>query len=204
MPDTSLDGAERILALMFLDMRGYSHMSEQKLPYDIVHIMNEFFAATGKAITQHGGTIDKFLGDGLLAVFGHNKAPDEACRQALRAARAIDLALDHVNARLRQELPSPIKVGIGIHVGSLLVGRIGWGETIDMTVIGHTVNVASRLEALTKEKGCQVVISRDVATFAGMSVEDDGEVIQVRGLDRPIGIIPVSRGRDLPPEILLD
>ena len=198
-----LGGVERILALMFLDMRNYTRMSEHKMPYDVVHILNEFFAATGKAITSHGGTIDKFLGDGLLAVFGHDKTPEEACRDALRAARAIDLELDHVNARLHQELPSPIQIGIGIHVGPLLVGRIGWGENVDMTVIGHTVNVASRLESMTKEKDCQIIVSRDVATYAGMPVDQEGEEIVVRGLAEKVGIVPISRGRDLPPQILL-
>ncbi|MGE0629668.1 MAG: adenylate/guanylate cyclase domain-containing protein [Hyphomicrobiaceae bacterium] len=196
------DGVERILALMFLDVRNFTHMMQAKLPYDVVYILNEFFAATGKAVTSHGGTIDKYMGDGLLAVFGRHAGPEEGCRQALQAARAIDLALDHVNARLQGELPHPIEIGIGIHVGPLLLGRIGWGEAVDVTVIGHTVNAASRLEALTKEKGCQLVISREVAQYAGWKVGASGEEIEVRGIARKIEIVPVSRGRDLPPEIL--
>jgi adenylate cyclase len=202
LPEGDSDGVERILALMFLDVRNFTRMMERKLPYDVVFILNEFFSATGKAITDHGGSIDKYLGDGLLAVFGRGNGPEEGCRQALQAARAIDLALDHVNARLQGELPAPIEIGIGIHAGPLLIGRIGWGETVDMTVIGHTVNAASRLEALTKEKGCQLVISRAVARYAGWSVADNGETIMVRGIEQPIEILPVPRGRDLPPEIL--
>jgi adenylate cyclase len=202
IPEAESDGVERILALMFLDVRNFTRMMERKLPYDVVFILNEFFSATGKAISDHGGSIDKYLGDGLLAVFGRGNGPEEGCRQALQAARAIDLALDHVNARLQGELSAPIEIGIGIHAGPLLIGRIGWGESVDMTVIGHTVNAASRLEALTKEKGCQLVISRAVARYAGWSVDDDGETIQVRGIEQPIEIVKVPRGRDLPPEIL--
>ena len=114
----------------------------------------------------------------------------------------IDLALDYVNAQLEDELPRPIEIGIGIHAGPLLLGRIGWGESVDMTVIGHTVNAASRLEALTKEKKCQIVISRDVAQYAGLAVPDEGEAIQVRGIAEKIQIVPIKRGRDLPPHIL--
>jgi adenylate cyclase len=96
-----------------------------------------------------------------------------------------------------------MRVGIGIHAGPLLLGRIGWGDAIDMTVIGHTVNAASRLEALTKQKGCQLVISRDVADFAGWTeAARSGESIEVRGVAKPIEIIAIGRGRDLPPQIL--
>ena len=202
LPEAESDGVERILALMFLDVRNFTGMMEHKLPYDVVYILNEFFAATGKAIAGHGGTIDKYLGDGLLAVFGRTGGPEQGCRQALQAARAIDLALDYVNAQLEDELPRPIEIGIGIHAGPLLLGRIGWGESVDMTVIGHTVNAASRLEALTKEKKCQIVISRDVAQYAGLAVPDEGEAIQVRGIAEKIQIVPIKRGRDLPPHIL--
>ena len=201
--DADSDGVERILALMFLDMRNFTRHMEQKLPYDVVYLLNEFFAATGEAITSNGGVIDKFLGDGLLAVFGRRHGPEAGCREALQAARAIDLALDHFNAKLASELSEPMKIGIGIHAGPLLLGRIGWGEAVDMTVIGHTVNAASRLEALTKEKGCQLVISRDVAEFAGWEqARSSGESIEVRGIAKPIEIISIAQGRDLPPEIL--
>ena len=184
-------------------MRNFTQHMEQKLPYDVVYILNEFFAATGKAITTNGGMIDKFQGDGLLAVFGRRNGPEAGCREALQAARAIDLALDHFNAKMAEELGQPLRVGIGIHAGPLLLGRIGWGETVDMTVIGHTVNAASRLEALTKPKACQLIISRDVAEFAGWhEAAASGESIQVRGIAKPIEIICISRGRDLPPQLL--
>ena len=104
------------------------------------------------AITTHGGWIDKFLGDGLLAIFGQHHGVEAGCRQALRAARAIDLALDHVNAKLESEIGRPLRVGMGIDAGPLLLGRIGYGEAVDLTVIGNAVNVASRLEALPRRR----------------------------------------------------
>ena len=100
-------GVEKLLAVMFLDLRYFTQLSQSRLPYDVVFILNEFFAATGSAIHAHGGWIDKFLGDGLLAMFGQSHGVEVGCRQALRAARAIDLALDHVNAKLaRRDRPS--------------------------------------------------------------------------------------------------
>ncbi|MFM9848317.1 MAG: adenylate/guanylate cyclase domain-containing protein [Hyphomicrobiaceae bacterium] len=196
-------GAERPLAVMFLDLREFTQLSQSRLPYDVVFILNEFFAATGSAIHTYGGWIDKFLGDGLLAIFGQHHGVEAGCRQILRATRAIDLALDHVNAKLAAEIGRPLRVGMGIHAGPLLLGRIGYGEAVDLTVVGNAVNVASRLEALSKERDCQIVMSADVARHAGF-LEDlpASATVNVRGVAEPMQIICVSRGRDLPVSIL--
>ncbi len=188
---------------MFLDMRDFTQLSRSRLPYDVVFILNEFFAATGSTIHTHGGWIDKFLGDGLLAIFGQQHGVEAGCRQALRAARAIDLALDHVNAKLGMDIGRPLRVGMGIHAGPLLLGRIGYGEAVDLTVIGNAVNVASRLEGVAKEKGFQIVISSEVAGYAGCA-DDLGPAltVNVRGVEEPMDVIGVARGRDLPASIL--
>lgn len=196
-------GAERPLAVMFLDLREFTQLSQSRLPYDIVFILNEFFAATGSAIHTHGGWIDKFLGDGLLAIFGQQHGVEVGCRQALRAARAIDLALDHVNAKLGAEIGRPLRVGMGLHAGPLLLGRIGYGEAVDLTVVGNAVNVASRLEALSKERDCQIVMSADVARYAGCLDDFPSTItVNVRGVGEPMPVITVARGRDLPASIL--
>jgi adenylate cyclase len=191
-------GVEKTLAVMFVDLRDFTRLSEKRLPFDIVYVLNEFFGVVGAAITAHGGWIDKFLGDGLLAVFGQRDGVEAGCRQALRTARDIDLALDHINAKLEAELGRPLAVGIGIDAGPLLVGRIGYGESVDFTVIGNPVNVASRLEALTKEKDVQLILSREVALKAGW--EPPPELImqvEVRGVAAPIEVIGITRGRDI-------
>jgi adenylate cyclase len=201
--ETDAAGSEKPLAVMFLDMRGFTRLSQNRLPYDVVFLLNEFFAATGAAITSHGGWIDKFLGDGLLAIFGRDGGIEAGCRQALRAARDIDLALDHVNAKLQAEIGQALTVGIGIDAGPLLIGRIGYGETIDLTVIGSAVNVASRLEALSKEKGCQIMLSRRVARHAGWDADGQfSATVDVRGVNEPVEVVGVARGRDLPAAIL--
>ena len=196
-------GVEKPLAVMFVDLRNFTRFSEKRLPFDVVFVLNEFFGVVGAAISENGGWIDKFLGDGLLAVFGQSAGVEVACRQALRTVRAIDLALDHVNAKLEAEIGRRLEVGIGVDAGPLLLGRIGYGEAVDFTVIGNAVNVASRLEALSKEKGFQVVISREVARHAGWE-PTEGETMQVpvRGVAEPVEVIGIVRGRDLPASIL--
>ena len=114
-------GVEKQLAVMFVDLRDFTRFSEKRLPFDVVFVLNEFFAVIGSAIAEHGGWIDKFLGDGLLAVFGQHSGIEVGCRQALRTARAIDLALDHINAKLAVEIGRPLQVGIGIDAGPLLL-----------------------------------------------------------------------------------
>jgi adenylate cyclase len=204
LPEADAGGVERKLAVMFLDLRDFTNLTQGKLPFDVVFILNEFFAATGSAIHNHGGWIDKFLGDGLLAIFGQYQGVEVGCREALRAARAIDLALDHVNAKLAEDIGRPLRVGIGLHAGSLLLGRIGYGEAVDLTVVGDVVNVASRLEALSKEKNVQIVMSAEVAKHAGFLDQfPPPELVNVRGIADPMHVIGVTRGRDLPASILV-
>lgn len=201
--EESGSGAEKPLAVMFVDLRDFTRLSEKRLPFDVVFILNEFFGVVGTAIVGEGGRIDKFLGDGLLAVFGEQSGLNVGCRQALRAARAIDLALDHVNAKLEEEVGRSLRVGMGIDAGTLVVGRIGFGETVDFTVIGTPVNVASRLESLTKETSCQIMLSRTVADHAKWTPSNEFTTsIQVRGVAEPVEVIGIVRGRDLPVSIL--
>lgn len=201
--ETDSGGVEKTLAVMFVDLREFTRISEKRLPFDIVYVLNEFFAVVGAAITEHGGWIDKFLGDGLLAVFGQQSGIKIGCRQALRTARAIDLALDHINAKLEAEIGRPLAVGIGIDAGPLLLGRIGYGEAVDFTVIGSPVNVASRLEALAKAKGLQIVLSREVARQAGwVPAAEQIMQVPVRGVAERMDVIGMARGRDLPSSIL--
>jgi adenylate cyclase len=192
-------GVERQLAIMFLDVRGFTRLSESRLPYDIVFLLNQFFGVIGAAIEAEGGWIDKYLGDGLLAVFGRACDARTAARQALRAARRIDMALDDLNARLMSEFGDSLDVGIGIHSGPLVLGRVGHGGSAALTVIGRTVNTAARLESLTKDKTCQLIVSRDAAQAAGWDAAGfAAEHMQVRGMSEAVEVIVVPRGRDLP------
>jgi adenylate cyclase len=194
-----MQGIERNLAVFFLDTRGFTEISEMRLPYDVVFILNRLFAEVGEAIHRHGGEIDKYLGDGLMAVFGTESGEEEGCRQALRAARDIDLALDRLNHEIMDEVGRPLRVGMGLDIGPLVVGRIGHADTASITVIGNTVNAASRLEALTKEKGCQLIVAADVLERAGIDpagfVRED---VAMRGFSAPRPVVLIGRARELP------
>lgn len=195
-PETA--GVERTMAVMFFDIRGFTSFSDERLPYDTVFLLNRLFAEIGEAIQQSGGWIDKYLGDGLMAIFGRNATPAQGCRQGLDAIGRIDAALARVNAELKQEIGEPLRVGMGLHVGPLVLGSIGHQDSAALTVIGRTVNVASRLEALTKDHGVQVIVSLDVLETAGIDTTPFTiETVQVRGSSEPIRIALLERGSDL-------
>jgi len=158
-----LAGQERTIAVLFADLRTFTGIAEQKLPYDLVFLLNSYFEAVGEAITSAGGMVDKFIGDGVMALFGVESGPEEGCRQALAAANGMVERVNRLSESLSDELAQPLKIGIGIHCGPAVVGRMGYGATVHVTAIGDTVNVASRLQDSTKEYGCQLVISDEVA-----------------------------------------
>jgi len=196
---SNVQGVERTLAVLFLDTRGFTSISEGRLPYDVVFILNRLFAAVGEAIRSHDGMIDKYLGDGLMAIFGTEAGEAAGCRQALAAARDIDLALDRLNEEIMEEIGQPLRVGMGIDVGPLIVGHIGHAETAMLTVIGTTVNAASRLEALTKEKNCQLIAALDVLAHAGLSPNAFAqEEVAIRGLSAPRTVALIDKARNLP------
>jgi adenylate cyclase len=165
-----LAGQERIIAVLFADLRTFTGIAEQKLPYDLVFLLNSYFESVGDAIVGSGGIIDKFIGDGVMALFGVDSGPEEGSRQALTAAKIMIANVNALSQTLTEELAEPLKIGIGIHCGPAVVGRMGYGSTVHLTAIGDTVNVASRLQDLTKEYGCQLIISEQVAEQAGLAV----------------------------------
>jgi len=165
-----LAGQERTLAVLFADLRTFTGIAEQKLPYDLVFLLNSYFEAVGDAINRAGGMIDKFIGDGVMALFGVESGPEAGCRQALAAAHEMVAAVKGLSDSLAEELAEPLRIGIGIHCGPAIVGRMGYGSTMHVTAIGDTVNVASRLQDATKEYGCPLVISERVAEMAGLAV----------------------------------
>ena len=156
--------------MLFADLRSFTGMAERKLPYDLVFILNSYFKTAGEAVARAGGVVDKFVGDGVMALFGIETDPNDGCRRALTAANEIVNGVDQLSQLLVTELAEPLKIGVGIHSGPAVVGRMGYGSAVSLTAIGDTVNVASRLQDLTKEYSCQMVISEEVARYAGMNV----------------------------------
>ncbi|MCA8907091.1 MAG: 2Fe-2S iron-sulfur cluster binding domain-containing protein [Rhodospirillaceae bacterium] len=194
-----LAGQERELAVMFTDLRGFTQLSDGRLPFDVVYLLNRYFAAMGGAVEQAGGRVDKFIGDGVMALFGLTDPPEEACRQALAAARTMGAALDMLNRDMANDLPAPLRMGIGIHAGPVIVGEMGHGLAKQLTAIGDTVNIASRLEGLCKTLGVAMVVSDHVAAVSGLPFDGfERRETEIRGRDAALAVRLVGDPRELP------
>lgn len=183
-------GQERRLAILFLDMRGFTSRTTGQLPYDVVFLLNRFFDAIVPPIHRADGTVDKYLGDGLLAVF---ETEDEAssATAALAAAQGIGEALATFNAALTAKGEAEVKIGVGLHLGEIVLGEIGAGRA-PRTIIGDAVNTASRLEAKTKELGMSLLVSDDLLRHTDLEVPRERLVsLDLRGVDRPIFALPL-------------
>ena len=192
-------GGEREIAILFADIRGFTALSEGRLPFDIVFVLNRYFAAMGHAVEAAGGRVDKFIGDGVMALFGVDHGARAGCRAALTAARAMSQRLVELNEALRSDLPMPLRIGIGIHVGPTIVGEMGYGSATSITAIGDPVNTANRLEELTKEFHCEVVISEAVIREAGLDRSGfRWQDIEIRGKQERLAVALLASGRDLP------
>ncbi|MGO7181032.1 adenylate/guanylate cyclase domain-containing protein [Rhizobium brockwellii] len=193
-------GREREIAVLFVDIRHFTTLTETRLPFDVVFLLNRYFAIIGKAVEQAGGRLDKFIGDGAMALFGLNTAPEEACRQALNAAAAIVAEIEKLAAELADELALPLRIAIGIHTGPAVVGTMGYGRVRSMTAIGDTVNVASRLETAAKEFEAAIVISEPVATLSGADLAGiESREISVRGRALPLKVYVIPREKAAEP-----
>jgi adenylate cyclase len=193
-----MTGSEREIAILFADIRSFTQLAETKLPYDVVFLLNRYFEEMGRAIEGAGGRVDKFIGDGIMALFGVEGGVEAGCRAALAAASAMSDRLIHLNAVLAEDLPTPLKIGIGIHAGPAIVGEMGFGQTVSVTAIGDAVNTASRLESMTKEQGVQLIVSEEVARHAETNLDRFPAMeIMVRGRVQPLTIRCIPLGSDL-------
>jgi adenylate cyclase len=159
-----LSGKRRHVTVLFSDLRGFTGISEQISPEQAVSLLAEYLSQVTQIIFKHGGTVDKFMGDGVMAIFG---APKSHGDDALRAVKTGLEMIEMVEARSKRWIEiigKPLKVGVGIHSGDAVVGSIGSELRSDFTAIGDTVNLASRLEGLTKELGVPIVVSESTAS----------------------------------------
>jgi adenylate cyclase len=183
-----LEGRERPITVVFVDMRGSTTLGEAKLPYDVLFILNQFFHEMTKALVATNGHYSQFTGDGLMALYGlYEDDPTRGAADALRGAREMLAAVDQLNYRLRNDLKEPLRIGIGIHYGEAIVGAMGPPRSQIITAIGDTINTCARLESLTKEFNCVMIVSRPAAEAGGLDITGcDLRQAPVKGRMEPV------------------
>jgi adenylate cyclase len=193
-------GREQDVVVLFADLRGFTRIAEHKLPYDIVFLLNRYFEIVGTAVARAGGIANQFTGDGVMALFGVDSGPRLGARQALSASGALITGVRALSRAFAAELDGPLAIGIGIHAGSAVVGRMGFGEATYLTAVGDTVHVASRLEELTKTYACQLVISEELAALADLDVSTfPRHELTLRNRLQPLAIRVIHDVGRLPP-----
>lgn len=174
-------GVEKKMAILFSDLRGFTSFAEKLPPYDVVYVLNRYFYRMGQIVEKYGGMINNYIGDGMLALFGLTQS-ERASEQAVRAALEMVDAMESLNDYLDNLYHRRLGVGIGIHFGTVVMGDIGAPGSQRLTVIGDTVNFASRIEAANKQLGTTVLISEVVYQHVKNVVETKPyHAIQVPG-----------------------
>ncbi len=184
-----LAGQEVEVAFVFVDLRGSTGLSEGRLPYDFVFVLNQFFAAIDGALQETNGHYAQFNGDGLMAIYGLNSGIEQGALEAVQGAQAMMRRIAELNERLKAELPAPLAIGIGIHSGEAIVGSMGPPDHPIISAIGDHVNIAARLEAKCKDFGVPLIVSAITAEKAGVDLGGfQQETVDVRGRDGNIRI----------------
>jgi adenylate cyclase len=183
--DAELQSERRTVCVLFLDIRGFTAMTRTRSADETVSLLNDFFAEMIEIVDRHNGFINKFLGDGFLALFGAALADPAAATNALGAGRDMLQAVDAWNANHPQR---QLRVGIGIHIGEAITGSIGSPRRKEYTAIGDTVNLAARLEQLTKETGARLLLSEPVRKAAEAGDAVDLGDLPIRGYDQPVRV----------------
>jgi adenylate cyclase len=174
-------GEEREVTILFVDIRGSTSLAETRLPYDVVFLLNYLFAGLAEAVESAGGYYSNFTGDGLMALFGLERAQGKGARAALGCALSMFEAVDGLNERLAGELETPLAIGIGIHTGEAIVGRMGPPKTPIVSALGDSVNTTARLESTTKELGVPLVVSVETLRAAAVTVPMPLKEVSLRG-----------------------
>lgn len=184
---------EQQVAVLFADVVGFSRWAEEHSPTELISRLRQVHRRLEEAVFRHHGTLDKFIGDGVMATFGTPETGPHDAANAVRALRAILTSFDDWNAERRSRGRDPVHVGVGVHYGPVVIGDIGSARRLEFAVLGDTVNVASRLERLTRDVGCRAIISdATVAQVRASEGNSDAERL-LRGLSE--GTAESVRGR---------
>jgi adenylate cyclase len=191
--DPGLSGVEEEITVMFVDMRSSTSRANTSSPHEVVEIINDFFRVTVRVVEeQYRGMVNKYLGDGFMAIFGAGDASSNQACDAVAAGREILSAVNRLNDELAAKGRAPIKIGIGIHCGPAIVGSIGSPKRLEFTAIGNTVNVASRIEALTKTVDRPLLVTATVRERLENSFTfEELPPQEVRGIEGKLSVFAV-------------
>lgn len=188
---TALGGEKRKVTILMSDLRGFTPMSEKLSSEQVVEVLNKYLGVMVEVIQRYGGTIDSFIGDGILVVFGAPLSQDDDAERAVACALDMQLAMKDVNTVLRAENLPELAMGIGINTGDVIVGNIGSHKRMKYSIIGSPVNLAARIESFTL--GGQILISKETLDQVGNCVRLDGRLrVKVKGVAAPITIYDVG------------
>ena len=193
-----VSGHDRLVACLFIDLRGSTSLGEQKLPYDVVFILNQFFAEMSEALRMTNGHYAQFAGDGLMALYGLKSDIRDAARRAIEGGIEMHRRIGKLNEILDGELKEPLRIGVGLHAGEAIVGAMGPPAAPIISAIGDNINIAARLEAKTKEFGVPLILSKALADYAGLELSDYPlETVPVRGRDENLDVYLISEPESL-------
>ena len=184
----TLAGESREMTILFSDVRGFTSISEGLDPRQLTQLMNEFLTPMTHVIHRHRGTIDKYMGDAIMAFWGAPMPDPQHARHALMAALDMIASLDAMNERFKTKGWPPLNIGVGLNTGEMAVGNMGSEFRLAYTVMGDAVNLGSRLEGLTKEYGVQIIVSEYTRAAVPDFVYRELDRVRVKGKDKPVGI----------------
>jgi adenylate cyclase len=190
---------EREVVVLFTDLRRWTGLAERQLPFDLVYVQNQFYAAVGDAVAAAGGVPNQFVGDSVMAIFGLECDLATACCQSLEAVRGIEARMHEVNQRMQRQFAHSLDFGVGLNAGPAVIGDVGWRDTRTISAVGDTVNTAARLQELTKAHAVRIVLADAVAAGAGLPVDAlSASEIEVRGRRAPLTVYAVATADALP------
>jgi class 3 adenylate cyclase/hemoglobin-like flavoprotein len=186
-------GREQCIAIMFMDLTGFTTLSEKALAYDVVHLLNSYYREVGDAIVHNRGWIDKYLGDGIMALFGlQGGDPEDFCVAAARAALEGIARVKMLSQVTKKQFGVELFLRVGIHYGVAVVGEMGHPKHMQQTAIGDAVNIAQRLESTAKEVGADLLVSSDLLEQSnGQLLVGQRGLRQLKGRGEPTGIVEV-------------
>jgi adenylate cyclase len=187
-----LQGERRDVSILFQDIRGFTSLSERLDPAVLLSLLNQFFTEVVAAVEAEGGVVKQFLGDGVMALFGAPQPYPDHAERAVRAALGIVDRLKGLNETLQEQGIGPLEIGIGIHTGTVVAGLIGPDNRIEYGVVGDAVNLASRVEALTRDMQATILVSRDIAAQLGPAFTFGcTATLPVKGKSQPVEVVEV-------------